>query len=82
MASSFAKFLDHTQQCTTVGRAPLDEWSARRRDLYLKTHKIYTRQTSMPPVGFEPTISASEQTQTYVLDRAATGIGCRVIIGG
>jgi hypothetical protein len=26
----------------------------------------------MPPVGFEPTISAGEQPQTYALDRAAT----------
>jgi len=29
----------------------------------------------MPPVGFEPTISACEQPQTYDLDRAATGTG-------
>ena len=29
----------------------------------------------MPPVGFEPTISAGERPQTYVLDRAATGAG-------
>ena len=29
----------------------------------------------MPPVGFEPTISASERPQTYALDRAATGTG-------
>ena len=27
------------------------------------------------PVGFEPTISASERPQTYALDRAATGTG-------
>ena len=26
----------------------------------------------MPPVGFEPTISEGERTQTYALDRAAT----------
>jgi len=26
-------------------------------------------------VGFEPTISAGERTQTYALDRAVTGIG-------
>ena len=37
MASSFMRFLDHTQRRTTVGRTPLDEWSARRRDLYLTT---------------------------------------------
>ena len=29
----------------------------------------------MPPVGFEPTISAGEWQQTYALDRAATGTG-------
>ena len=28
----------------------------------------------MPPVGFEPTVSAGEQPQTNALDRAATGI--------
>ena len=27
----------------------------------------------MPPVGFEPTVSAGERLQTYALDRAATG---------
>jgi len=27
----------------------------------------------MHPLGFEPTISASERTQTQALDRAATG---------
>ena len=29
----------------------------------------------MPPVDFEPTISAGERPQTYALDRAATGTG-------
>jgi len=29
----------------------------------------------MPPVGFEPTISAGERPQTYALDRATTGTG-------
>ena len=29
----------------------------------------------MPPVGFEPTISAGERPYTYTLDRAATGSG-------
>ena len=37
MASSFTRFLDHTQRRTAVGRTPLDEWSDRRRDLYLTT---------------------------------------------
>jgi len=55
-ASSFTRFLDHTQRRTTVGRTPLDEWSARRRDLYLTTHNTHNRQTPMHPVGFDPTI--------------------------
>jgi hypothetical protein len=29
----------------------------------------------MPPVEFELTISADERSQTYALDRAATGTG-------
>jgi len=29
----------------------------------------------MTPAGFEPTISADEQLQTFALDRAATGTG-------
>jgi len=62
-ASSFIRCLDHTQRLTTVGRTPLDKWLARRRDYYLTTHSIHNRQTSMPPVGFEPTISAGERPQ-------------------
>ena len=33
----------------------------------------------MPPVGFEPKISAGERPQTYALDRAATGTGSKYI---
>ena len=57
----FLMFLDHTQRRTTVGRTPLDERSARRRDIYLTTHDTHNRQISIPPVGFEPTISAGER---------------------
>ena len=78
-ASSFTRFLDHTQRRITVGRTPLDEWLARRRDLYLTTHNTRNRQTSMPPMGFEHTISAGERPQTYALNRAATGIGTSTI---
>ena len=74
-ASSFTRFLDHTQWRNTVGRPPLDEWSARCRDLYLTTHNTHNRQTSMPPVRSEPIISAGEWPQTYALDRTTTEIG-------
>jgi len=66
----------HCQEfMVTIGRTPLDEWSARNRDLYLTTHYTRKGETSMPPVGFEPTIPASKRPQTQALDRAATGIG-------
>ena len=61
----FLMFLDHTQRRSTVGRTPVDQWSARRRDLYLTTHDTHNRQISMPTVGFEPTISAGERPQAY-----------------
>ena len=75
MASSSLRFLDHTQRRITVGRTPLDEWSARRRDLYLTTHNTHNRQISVSQVGFEPTISASERPQTCALDGAGTRTG-------
>jgi len=78
MTSSFLRFLDHKQRRTTVGRTPLGEWLASRRDLYLTTHNTHNRQTSMPPVEFEPTISACERPQTHALDRAATGTGLQI----
>ena len=62
----FLMFLDHTRRRTTGGRTPLDEQSARRRDLYLTTHDTHNTQITMPPVGFEPTISAGERPQGWV----------------
>jgi len=40
-----------TCRLTTLERTPLDDWSARRRDLYLTTHNTHKRKTSMPPSG-------------------------------
>ena len=70
MASSFVRFLGHTQRRTIIGRTSLDELSARRRDLYLTTHN---RHPSMSPVGFEPTISADERSQIYALRYLQSG---------
>ena len=67
---SIAVAPNHTRR-TTVGRTPRDEGSVRRRDLYLTTHNIHKRQTSMSPAGFERAIPASERPQTHVLDHAA-----------
>jgi len=48
MASSFLRFLDHTQRRSTFGRTPLDEWSARCRDLYLQHTTLTTDKHSCP----------------------------------
>ena len=44
---------------------PLYELPAQRRGLYLATHNIHKIQISVPPVGFEPAIPASEQPHTH-----------------
>jgi hypothetical protein len=75
MVFSFTRFLDHRKRRIRVGRIPLDEWSARRRDLYLTAHNFHMKRTSMPPAGFEPAIQASEWPRTHALDRAANGTG-------
>ena len=64
-----------TPRHTTHGRTPVDEWLARRTDIYLTTHNIQNRHTSTPPAEFESAIPASKQRQINALDRAATGIG-------
>jgi hypothetical protein len=63
----------HIQRRTTVCRTPLDERSARRRDLYQTTRNTQKRKASMPPAGSEPTVSAVERPLTFALGRAATG---------
>ena len=49
-ASSFVSFLDHTQRRNAVGRTPLDEWSARSRDL-LPDNTQYSRETDIRAPG-------------------------------
>ena len=58
---------------------PLDELLGLRRNLYVIKHNAHNKQTSMTPVGFEPTISAGERPQIHALDRAATGTGASCI---
>jgi hypothetical protein len=60
---------------TTLGRTPLNEWSAHRRDLHLTKDNTHKGQASIPPAGFEPAIPASERPQINALNRAATEIG-------
>ena len=80
MENLFLMFLDHTKRRTTVSKTPLDERSARRRDLYLTTYDTHNRQISMPSVGFEPTISVGERPATAHLLRFVCW-ECRVLSG-
>jgi hypothetical protein len=48
MASSSTSFLDHTQRRATVGRNPLVEWLARRRDLSLTTPNTHKTNIHAP----------------------------------
>jgi len=59
----------HHNQYDSAGRVI----SSSQRPLHDNAHNAHNRQTSMSPVGFEPTISAGERPQTYALDRVATG---------
>jgi len=69
-----------TLRHTTLGRTLLDEWSVRRRNLYLTKHNTHKRQTSMLPARFEPTIPASEQPQTHAIWTWYLPKKCRSII--
>jgi hypothetical protein len=55
-------------------------WTSYQPDLYLTTHNIHERQTSMPLAGFEPTVPASERPQTHSLDHANTGIASTLLL--
>ena len=68
-----AHILDVSISHTTtphIGRTPLDERSARRKDLYLTTQDTHLRQISMLPVGFEPKISAGARPHAARLLRS------------
>ena len=75
MPWSGAAYIQIFTQLNTVDKIPLDEESARRRELHLTTHDNHNTQTSMPPARFETAIPASDRPQTLALDRSATGIG-------
>jgi len=64
----------HLFRNTTFDTTPLDEWSARRRDLYQTRHITHKRKTPMTPAGFELLTPTSERPQLYDLDRVAYGI--------
>jgi hypothetical protein len=72
--SSRTRLLDHTQRRARVGRTPLNEWSVRRRDLYLTTHNTQDKHLcpgwdsnprSQQASGRRPTPFASKITSVY-----------------
>ena len=70
-----------TLRHTTLDRTLLDEWSARRSELCLKTHSGHKSQTFMPLEGFEPADLASKRPQTHhTLEHAAIGISNAVVL--
>ena len=71
MASSSTRFLDHTQTQHSRWDSSGQVISPSQRPLPDNTQ--HSQQTSTPPLGFEPTISAGERPQTHVLHRAVTG---------
>jgi hypothetical protein len=52
----------------TLGRSPLDEGLANRRDLYLTTYNILKSQKSVLSAEFEPAIPEINRPQTHTLD--------------
>jgi hypothetical protein len=53
-----------TPRHATLGWIPLDDWSARRKDLYLTTHINHNRQTSMPRRDSNPYFHQSSDRRT------------------
>ena len=89
-----APILDVSRSHTTTHHSRQDSGrviSSSQRPLYLTTHDTHNRQISMPPVGFEPKISAGERPQTARLLRSWVRISpgawifvcceCRVVSG-
>jgi len=69
-----------TLRHSTLDRTPLDEWSARRRNLYRTTHNTHSRQTSIHPVEIKPKIPASKWSQSHAVDNEASGMVNRNLI--
>jgi hypothetical protein len=74
-ATSFTRFLYHAKWCTQVGLSGMSD-----QLVAVDLLSDNTQHDNTSPVGFELTISAGKRSQTYALERAATGImlfGCQ-----
>ena len=64
-----------TYRHTTLGRSLSDKGLDL---LWLTTHNIHKRLTSIPLAGFEASVRANNRPQTCPLDRVATGTGIQI----
>jgi len=66
-----------TLRHTTLGKTPLDEWSVRRRDLYLTAHNTHKRRDihASPRDSNPQSQRASERPQTHALALKASETG-------
>jgi len=71
--------LSHSMRNTIIGRTALDEWPARRRDLYLTAHYTHNRDIHAPG-GIRTTIPGRKRPQTHALDRATTGTSKKTVL--
>jgi len=69
--------LEVTRPHTTTHHRRQDSsgWVISSSQRPLPDNTQHSQQTSMPPVGFESTISAIERPQTYAFDRTTPGTG-------
>ena len=70
-APSLSRLYDHARRRTTVGRTPLDEWSAWHRDLCLVAYETHKRQLFILLAGFKPEITAREEPDNHALGSVA-----------
>jgi hypothetical protein len=64
----------HLVRHITLGRTPLHEWSARRREFCLTEYNTQERETPVSMEGFVLATPASKRPQTHASDRVAIGI--------
>ena len=64
-----------TLRHTTLGRTPLDEWSARRRDHYLHNTQRSQQTDIHAPRKIRSCDPSSERPKAHALDHAASAIG-------
>jgi hypothetical protein len=78
-AASCSKFVDNTKLHITVGRAPLNEESAHRRDLYVTLNNTHKRHISIATSGIQ-TRNPSKRVAETPCHRDRHNLSCRTFI--